>query len=406
MPDLISLKDVRDKLSIRYRNQRRKWFAGEGEWPYRISLGLPSESFAMANIAAVRGWSSIWADWQGPGHVEMDDRNWPKFGTQTLPSALIFNRANEVASFVGDDARWNRAAHRRDAALSRWPALANELAKHYDELADYTAEEWARVLLVLENLPAHRNSGLYLRQLPLPGIDTKWLENHRGLIRSLLGPLVDTELTGNLVEAMGLRDKPQVFNVLVLDPLSREGLLGLRHFLASIEELAQMKWKPLRVIIIENDVTALAMPDIPGVVVIAGKGFAVNEIARLPWLRTAECWYWGDIDSDGITCLGIARRALPSIRQILMDEATMERHKELIVHHDKSRSRRAVEQLTPQEQILLDDLLANRWGEGARLEQERIDWQYAVEQINKALCPVENLGNPAGVDAQRNSYVR
>src|SRR5690606_39500510 len=48
------------------------------------------------------------------------------------------------------------------------------------------AAHWPAVLSVLEWFAAHPRPGLYLRQLDIPGVDTKFIEAHRGLLMELL----------------------------------------------------------------------------------------------------------------------------------------------------------------------------------------------------------------------------
>ncbi|NYT67857.1 Wadjet anti-phage system protein JetD domain-containing protein [Pusillimonas noertemannii] len=59
--------------------------------------------------------------------------------------------------------------------------------------------------------------------------------------------------------------------------------------------------------------------------------YAVSALKALPWLRTAEVLYWGDIDTHGSAILDRARKTVPQIRSVLMDEATLLAHQSLWV---------------------------------------------------------------------------
>ena len=48
------------------------------------------------------------------------------------------------------------------------------------------ASDWQRVVAVLHWFKAHPRPGIYLRQLDIGGVDTKFIETHRGLMSQLL----------------------------------------------------------------------------------------------------------------------------------------------------------------------------------------------------------------------------
>src|SRR6266568_8837824 len=87
-------------------------------------------------------------------------------------------------------------------------------------------------------LRANPASGMLLRQLPIEGIDIKWLSRHAQLVLALLGdsvpaPNADQPITGHgsrrLHERLGLRVPPDLIQVAVLDPALRAQLGGMRH---------------------------------------------------------------------------------------------------------------------------------------------------------------------------------
>ncbi len=60
-----------------------------------------------------------------------------------------------------------------------------------------------------------------------------------------------------------------------------------------------------------------------------------------------------------------------------MDDATLLAHRERWVR-EASPTSAALPRLTPRERAVYDGLVADRWGERVRLEQERIDWGWAL----------------------------
>ena len=63
-----------------------------------------------------------------------------------------------------------------------------------------------------------------------------------------------------------------------------------------------------------------------------------------------------------------------------MDEDTLWAHKERWGNEDTP-STAALPQLTPVEARLYESLVTDRFGRSVRLEQERIDWDWACRQL-------------------------
>src|SRR3546814_851990 len=180
---LLSPEAVHDFLVRRFNNQHQNWLAGEGVWPLVVALGVPTGKDIAEDAAAVRAWAAAWQLRTSPGEALFEERQFARFGRHRLPSRLSFESAAAVAAAVGQSRRWEIASERYQRMSSRWPVLAqcSALASRFDVLADYSAEDFERLMTLLAWLNANPASGLYLRQLPVEGLDTKWLEKRTGL---------------------------------------------------------------------------------------------------------------------------------------------------------------------------------------------------------------------------------
>ena len=96
-----------------------------------------------------------------------------------------------------------------------------------------------------------------------------------------------------------------------------------------LAELSLLNLTPSVAIVVENVNTGIALPEIPGAVAFMGLGNAVGVLACLPWLQDIDALYWGDIDTYGFLILEQAKRALPRLRSVLMDEETLLTHRSL-----------------------------------------------------------------------------
>ncbi|MBK1633305.1 hypothetical protein CKO31_21620 [Thiohalocapsa halophila] len=405
-------------LRKRWRGGHRRWLDAAGSWPLTILLHPPTERETARDLAGVRDWIERWTavdtDPARPGELIWTERQWPGLGRQRLPERLLLTGPEQVAVWVGEQARWLRAQERA-AGLRRVmaaPTMAVDqdavsassedrapldaagralgFGRHFDWLADAPAVDFERLLAVLRWLQEHPDSGLYVRQLPIPGIDTKWIGANRGRLVDLLGQqqrqAADTgDTAGTDLHALaGLRREPDLLRIRMLDPDLRAAVGGLGDITAPVEQIAALPLRPARAFLVENLQTGLAFDDLPGAVCCMARGYAVEAYAAIPWLRGRPCHYWGDLDTHGFAILSRLRQHLPDVHSLLMDEATLLRHRDLWQREEKPAAG-PLAGLSPEEEAVVEGLLTDRWGERVRLEQERIDWEYARTQISGTL---------------------
>lgn len=382
-------------LARRYASQHRGWLAAAGAdtaWPLTIALGMPTEAAAMRQPEAVRAWADSWRAWNGHGTLVWAERRWKVLGTQRLPSSLTLHNAGQAAAWIGEEERWQRASQRYAALVADWPALATVLPRLFDTLADYGDTDFQRLRQLLAWLARHPASGLYPRQLPLPGIDSKWLEPRKGvvavLVAALRGVSADLDSTADdrdFYTLCGLKRPPATARMRVLDPALRAAVGGLSDISAPLSDLTRLSWQPSNVIIVENLQTGLALDDLPGTVAFMALGYAAETLAVLPWVRNAACLYWGDIDTHGYAILHRARSGLPHLASVMMDEATMRRFTALWTEERSPLAADDLLALTPAERIVYLALRQNSWGQALRLEQERISWDFAWPTLRMAI---------------------
>lgn len=374
--------DVRLWFARRYASLHRQWLheAVTGQpWQQPVTLGIPTEAAALHQAPAVRAWADAWRNWRGPGQVAWTERRWKTLGVQQLPATLLLDDIAAAAGWIGERERWQRALARSGPLVRRWPALTSVVTRLYDTLADYSDADFQRLQDVLDWLYLHgAELAIYPRQLPLAGMDSKWFEARSGVLTLMLATLRGDDTAGRDLYALtGLRRPPPLLRLRILDPALRAVVGGLGDLSAPLGMLASLSWQPSVVIIVENLQTGLALADLPGAVAIVGLGYAVGQLAALPWLAQAQCLYWGDIDSHGYAILNRARLAVPHLASILMDRATLLRFAPLWVQEATPAPAETLTALTADEHTVYDGLRSHRWGQAVRLEQERIAWDLA-----------------------------
>ena len=356
----------------KYRSGHRGWLAladfGQGlAWDY--ALQPPTEADVGADAGAAAAWVAAWRRFRaGDGvTVEWVERRWRSYGAQRLPVRVHVTGAPALAALAGVTEGWGRLVDVVTRLRQAWPEadLAEVLPGVAAEFGALEPSEMERLVAVTGWFVDHPESGLLVRQVAVPGVDTKWLERHRRPVARLVEALT----AGG---GLGLRQDPDRHRVRVLDPL-----LGRapRDFSAPIRTLAELDWHPEWVLVCEN---GQCLPPLPswrgrGVVAVHGRGLAAPALAEVGWCRASRLLYWGDLDTWGFHILSLVRQVLPQTESVLMDEATLERFAALTVP-EPTPYRDEIGYLTASETAAVAAL---RRGD-RRLEQERLPWP-AVE---------------------------
>ena len=221
-----------------------------------------------------------------------------------------------------------------------------------------------------------------MRQLPIVGVDTKWLEGRTAIVMEMLVQLLQADgADSDIYAMMGLRKPPYRIRIRILCPQLRACVGGLCDIEAPLEELVALNISPEIVFVVENRQTGLALPDMQGVVAFLGLGKAVSSLAKLPWVHGPSTYYWGDIDTHGLDILSTARETFPTLTSTMMDVPTLLEFKELAVDEPVQATGLAFANLTLDEQALFDGLLNGKWGLRLRLEQERLPWHYVLRSL-------------------------
>ncbi len=388
--------DVQRELKRHFKNRHREWLEASSEpeqledsaWPLGVNLGIPTENQALKQVEDVRAWVAGWQSWSGVGSLSWSERRWRKLGTQPVPEKLLLSGPGEVAQWIGEAGRWDRAQQRYRDLIGRWPQLSENLPRYFAILADYSEADYRRLIDMVAWIEKNPASNLYPRQLPVSGLDSKWLEKRKGLLADLVDNVQGKSSSeGDFYGRCGLKAPPQLIRLRILDESLRQRVGSLNDISAPWEQLAELDLPVSNVFIVENLQTGLAFDDLPGSVVIMQLGYGVDVLGRLPWVAKANCVYWGDLDTHGFAILNRARSHLPELKSVLMDEATLRSHQDLWVEEKDQHAAETLPLLTDVEQAVYQAIRSNAWGQNVRLEQERITWVVAWSVVQRRVLP-------------------
>jgi hypothetical protein len=244
--------------------------------------------------------------------------------------------------------------------------------------------DWPNIIAVIAWFRSHPRAGVYLRQVDISGVDTKFIEAHRGLIMELLDialppEAIDSSAGRQFESRYGLLAKRPLVRFRVLDQRLRIG--GLSDVATPAPEFAALDLPVRRVFITENEINGLAFPDVSDAAVIFGLGYGLERLAEVSWLRDKAIFYWGDIDTHGFAILDLLRASFPEARSLLMDRATLIEHRPSWVEEGAQRSG-PLARLTEDERTLFEELCGDRLGTRVRLEQERIGFGWVRRALS------------------------
>jgi len=381
-------------------------------FPARTPLRGPDAGAIADRFDAVRDWI---ASLQALPRVRLEWREIRHriHGAQRLPAAAWVDTVDDALALAGRraEAAQLRALTAQTRALE--PRLLPWLAQRPLQALEL-ATDWPHLLAAAAWFEAHPRPGVYLRQVDVPGLHTKFIEAHRAVLSAWMDLLlpaqaIDTRHTGvgGFAARHGFLDKPARVRLRLLDaslsaawfdrPISAisgisgsgtTGMSGLADLTLDADSFAALRLPARQVLVVENEITFLALPPLPGTVALFGAGYGVeaaDALAGAGWAAHARVHYWGDLDTHGFAILARWRARLPHTRALLMDRPTLMAHRPLWgqepqpVAHD-------LPGLDDAEQALYDDLRTDRIAPQLRLEQERIGFGW-VRRALQALQP-------------------
>lgn len=355
-------------------------------WPLRLKLIPPSSSDLGPRFAEVRQWAAELRQHAGPYRLQERALRHREVGQQSLPDAVWLDTLDAAIAWVGKTRDAQQFAHVVAATSAAQPALLPWLTRRPLQALGL-APVWPQLLAVVAWLQAHPRPGIYLRQVDIAGVDSKFIESHRSVLAEWLDLTLPADAidvgasgTGQFARRYGFQDKPLRVRFRWLDTVPAGASLVGSDISITHSAFAALAPTVRRVFITENEVNFLTFPSMPNSLVVFGAGYGFAALAGAHWLQRCAVHYWGDIDTHGFAILDQLRVSLPHAQSLLMDEATLLAHR---AHwgQEPTPALHDLPRLTLTEAALFDDLRQHRWQAQLRLEQERIGFGWVQQTL-------------------------
>ena len=390
------IKDIKTQLE-------RYWQRGElcravvsdtDVFPLCLKLKKPSSKLMLDEFSAMQDWvKDIQGDAAKHGLVlQWGDINHRVLGKQRLPCAVVVENASMAARLIGKTQLLKQFSALLKQTVKILPSLQVWLLLHPLKALDL-AQNWQRVLDVCTWMMMHPNPRIYIRQVDIEGVDSKFIEQHKRILSELFDVLlpvyaVDDDYVGaaGFARRYGFLDKPIMLRVRPLDDdlkwLRSSGgqdvamtAKGFAHLDAAI--CAQVR----RVFMVENEINYLSFPQVPQSILIFGSGYGFDALKQARWLTHHDLYYWGDLDTHGFAILNQLRAQFPQVQSFLMDEATLLAHR-ISWGHEPKQERKDLQHLHDDECHVYDILRHDALAERLRLEQEYIRFSHISHAID------------------------
>jgi hypothetical protein len=357
------------------------------DWPKRLALKTPTAADLSDRFEAVRDWVRAVAE---TPHVRIEWREWKHRvqGMQQTPAAAWVDSLHEAVELIEKRQELERFEALWQRTRSVQPAVLTWVSKRPLEALEL-ADRWERLLAVVAWLQANPHPGVYLRQVDAAGVDSKFIEAHRGVLAELLESALPPEAfdssargASHFARRFGFLEKPTRIRFRLLDRAlpSLPGCAGLPDITLDAASFATLALPIDRMFVTENETNFLAFPEMPRAIVVFGAGYGWEALAGSTWLHRCRVHYWGDIDTHGFAILDQLRGDFPHVESVLMDRETLLAHREHWSEEPEP-ARRELSRLTAEEAAVYDDLRFDRLQARLRLEQERIGFGWVRERL-------------------------
>lgn len=292
----------------------------------------------------------------------------------TLPHQFSFDSLNHFLSFVNEASTvFNVIKQMKQINATLFNKTSSLFDENDKELLRYLINgvDVDTLLKLIPKLKAGVGENKFIRQLDIGDIDTKFIERNIGVIDLIMRRLYTGYST--LSEWLSFEEKPDCW-VLV----SNNWIPQLNYYRIDGQTLSKLTINE-PILIVENEQTILTLSKLNLPFFICG-GTGKN----LDWLGDwNNVYYWGDIDSDGLMMLSLARDKIPNIKSVMMDNMTINTFRSQIVQ-DTTKLINLPSNLNDDEISLFREV--NRLKE--RLEQEKISEEYILRMLSK--LPLSN----------------
>jgi len=302
-----------------------------------------------------------------PFELVFEEFRFKTIGWQKLPTKTVIKNESHFLEIVQKQKEFEKFKKDFEFIILKYPALSEFFLQKPLLVLDYQ-QKWQKILKIVQYF-LNNKKHIYIREICIDDIDTKFIENHKKILDLLISFLLKNEPLKTLSEysfekKYGLK-YPQAQIRFRLD----KKFFGFEDLSLVLDEFKSIRAEFKQVFVIENKTTFLSFPLFKDTIVIFGEGYGISKLKDIKWLKDKRIFYWGDIDIDGFAILSQFRGYYPQVESLLMDIKTFTKYKKFATFYTHTKNIATLNNLTKEEKNMYDILCLEN---GIRLEQEQI----------------------------------
>lgn len=359
---------LRKQLRRHWHNNqvRANRLLGRAEWPLRLSIGLPGSQQVLHEVTAVQKHIHCWQAVE-QGEVEFVEKSYRGLAAPIrIPVRWYLRKPSEWVAACKDPEITTEFSTLSRLAAGCTEAMCELLIRERNLWRSKPLVEVEKAIELSMQLEPGSAKGQPLRLLAGFGVDTKFFERHSNLLCRLL----DTRFSGaasekGLPQFLGAQEENDHW--LLVKPLC-DGILPFSRLRLTDNQLKLTALPARYLLLVENEHCEHLLPEIEDCIAILGAG------ANLAWLSGKaldgkQLYYWGDLDTWGLTLLGRARELRSGLLSVLMTDEVLEDYQGFAVPEPQIAEQQPHRALTKAEAAIYIKLVGRERG---RLEQEYI----------------------------------
>lgn len=372
---MLSPDQIRDYCRRRYARFLRSLVIGEPFFPLDVPFGRPKPG---DNHTTLSSEVKKLAEAEFGYCLEWTERKFRLLGKQKLPSRVWFADEAGFLKILGKAREAESFRRNLELTRSECPALLDWLETYPEKMSE-RADVWADLLKVCRFFQANPKPGLYARELPT-AVGTKFIEENEAILDLLLRHLLSPDSEADwrsFEERYGLRFDEPLIRFRILDPALRDKLRLIADDISvPLSEARRFDWSELWIVVTENKMNFLTLPQLPNTLGIWGGGNAAQLLTTVSWLNNCRVLYWGDVDVHGFHIVSRLRSVFPHLTTTMMDLPTLNDCSKIIINA-KAATYEETTCLTTAERQAYERVKADQ----KLLEQEKIPYAYAVDRL-------------------------
>jgi hypothetical protein len=313
---------------------------------------------------------------QLPFDVKFSSVSYRSLGEQSLPCSIVVNQ-EQFLTYLGKKRDFSKHIALLEDSFSQFLSLKSLLIKEPKLIMEY-AEVWDRLLRVCHYFLSSPRPNLYIRELEIEGVDSKFIEQYKRVLDKLLEIVLEASFYDKEISKISHYGFEKKYGLKYDLPTIRFRILDPKHYICNLDDLSlplnlfkNLDLACEHVYITENKINGLSFPKKENAMVIFGLGYGIESLKEVAWLQERNIYYWGDIDTHGFAMLSQIRSYFPQTQSLLMNHETVMRFKHLAVIENKP-FKGELSNLTQSEQRVFERLKRDHYGEALRIEQERV----------------------------------